>query len=314
MFCPINLHKHTLYICFTVCVIISSLQHASGITFQAVPWLGLLVADLSPRMPGLAPGAVYAVFVLDKLVLGQVFLRVLRFSPVSIILPWLSILISYMWMNNMPVEGRSSQTQTHPIDMNMNDNHVSETTGREKQPQMETQTQLAKSKTYPGGRCMDGLSWFEEPRAVEMTSSNKSRKQIWKCSQYGIWAENQPPDWWREPLKQGEGGGNRGNGAHASKNPRQLENRSARKQDGNRNVATRHRVSFQAHNAELRHGTERSGTSEHREYNRFSGSSYISQKETGPCYPLGTIGIVPRAYEGMEGKNNKNKEMKSRKM
>jgi hypothetical protein len=31
----------------------------------------------------------------------------------------------------------------------------------------------------------------------------------------------------------------------------------------------------------------------------------------GPYYPLGT---TPRAYEGMEGRKNKNKEMRSRKM
>jgi hypothetical protein len=39
-----------------------------------------------------------------------------------------------------------------------------------------------------------------------------------------------------------------------------------------------------------------------------------------PYYPLGTIGTVPRAhdmfraYEGMEGRKNKNKELKSREM
>jgi hypothetical protein len=31
---------------------------------------------------------------------------------------------------------------------------------------------------------------------------------------------------------------------------------------------------------------------------------------SGPYYPLGTIDTVPRAYEGMEGRKNKNKEMK----
>jgi hypothetical protein len=34
---------------------------------------------------------------------------------------------------------------------------------------------------------------------------------------------------------------------------------------------------------------------------------------SGSYYPLGTIGTVPRAYEGMEERKNKNKEMKSRK-
>jgi hypothetical protein len=33
-----------------------------------------------------------------------------------------------------------------------------------------------------------------------------------------------------------------------------------------------------------------------------------------PVLPLSTIDTVPRAYEGMEGRKNKNKAMKSRKM
>jgi hypothetical protein len=39
-----------------------------------------------------------------------------------------------------------------------------------------------------------------------------------------------------------------------------------------------------------------------------------SALKTGPYYPLGTIGTVPRAYEGMEGRKNKNREVKNRKM
>jgi hypothetical protein len=45
-----------------------------------VPWLRWLVADLSPRRPGFDPGSIYVGFVLDKVSLGQVFPRVLRFS------------------------------------------------------------------------------------------------------------------------------------------------------------------------------------------------------------------------------------------
>jgi hypothetical protein len=33
-----------------------------------------------------------------------------------------------------------------------------------------------------------------------------------------------------------------------------------------------------------------------------------------PYYPLGTTDTMPRAYEGMEGRRNKNKEMRNRKM
>jgi hypothetical protein len=55
-----------------------------------VPWLKRLVAGLSPRTPGL----IHMGFVVDKVALGQVFLRVLRFSPVSIIPPLLHIHLS----------------------------------------------------------------------------------------------------------------------------------------------------------------------------------------------------------------------------
>jgi hypothetical protein len=34
----------------------------------------------------------------------------------------------------------------------------------------------------------------------------------------------------------------------------------------------------------------------------------------GPYYPLGTIGAVPRAYEGMEGRKDINKEIKNKKI
>jgi hypothetical protein len=53
-------------------------------------WLRSLVAGLSPRRPG----SIHVGFVVDKVAPGQVFLRVLRFSPVNIIPPSLSELIS----------------------------------------------------------------------------------------------------------------------------------------------------------------------------------------------------------------------------
>jgi hypothetical protein len=53
----------------------------------AVPWLRRLVTGLSPRRPGFDPGSVHVGFVVDKVALGQAFLRVLRFSPVSLIPP-----------------------------------------------------------------------------------------------------------------------------------------------------------------------------------------------------------------------------------
>jgi hypothetical protein len=73
---------------------------------QTVPWLRRLVAGLSVRRPG----SVHVEFVVDKVALGQVFLRVLRFSPVNIILLWLSILIYNLGVNNRPIGGRSSET------------------------------------------------------------------------------------------------------------------------------------------------------------------------------------------------------------
>jgi hypothetical protein len=59
----------------------SSLDYILG---QAVPWMRSLVAGLSPRRPGFAPGSIHMGFVVDKVSLGQVFLRVLRFYPVNI--------------------------------------------------------------------------------------------------------------------------------------------------------------------------------------------------------------------------------------
>jgi hypothetical protein len=48
---------------------------------RAVPWLRRLVIDLSPRRPVFEPGSMHVGFVVDKVALGQVFLRVLRFFP-----------------------------------------------------------------------------------------------------------------------------------------------------------------------------------------------------------------------------------------
>jgi hypothetical protein len=42
---------------------------------------------LPPRRPGFDPGSVHVGFVMDKVALGQVFSRILRFSPVNFIPP-----------------------------------------------------------------------------------------------------------------------------------------------------------------------------------------------------------------------------------
>jgi len=52
--------------------------------------------------------------------LVQDLIKVLRFILVSIIQQLLSILICHMGTNNKPVAGRSSETLSHPIDINRN--------------------------------------------------------------------------------------------------------------------------------------------------------------------------------------------------
>jgi hypothetical protein len=52
---------------------------------------------------------------------GRALSKRCSISPVSIIPPWALILIYHPGMSNRPVGGRSSETWSHPIDMN-NDN------------------------------------------------------------------------------------------------------------------------------------------------------------------------------------------------
>ena len=62
--------------------------------FNAVLWFRLLLAGLSPWRLGFIPRPVHVGFVVDKVALGQVSLRVCRFFPVSIIPPMLHTLLS----------------------------------------------------------------------------------------------------------------------------------------------------------------------------------------------------------------------------
>jgi hypothetical protein len=81
-------------------------------------WLRRLGISLSLLRTGFVPGSVHVGFVVHKVVLGQVSLRGHWFrlsvsfhcgSPCSYII----------WgMNSRPVGSRSSETQSHPIDMN----------------------------------------------------------------------------------------------------------------------------------------------------------------------------------------------------
>jgi hypothetical protein len=61
---------------------------------MAMPWLKWLVTGLSLQRAGFLPKSIHVGFVVDKVALGQVFLRVLRFSPVIIIPPLLHIHLS----------------------------------------------------------------------------------------------------------------------------------------------------------------------------------------------------------------------------
>jgi hypothetical protein len=61
--------------------------------------------------------------VVDKVALGQVLLQVLRFFPDDIIPPSLSTLMYYRGINHRPASGRISETSSHHIDMNNNNNN-----------------------------------------------------------------------------------------------------------------------------------------------------------------------------------------------
>jgi hypothetical protein len=80
---------------------------------ELVKKFGRLVAGLSPRRPGFAPGPIYVGFVVDRVALGQVLLRVLRFSPVIIIPPGFHAHIS---SEGRPVGDCSSETWSHPVE------------------------------------------------------------------------------------------------------------------------------------------------------------------------------------------------------
>jgi hypothetical protein len=93
-------------------------QQLSTTLHKAMPWLKRLVAGLSPRRPGFAPGSIHAGFVVDKVALGQVFVRVPRF-PLSISFHRRSPNSYHLGKNNMSGSGSSSET-SHPIISSIN--------------------------------------------------------------------------------------------------------------------------------------------------------------------------------------------------
>jgi hypothetical protein len=77
---------------------------------EAVLGLRWLVAGLSPRSTGFAAGSIHVGFVVDKVALGQVFLRVLRFFPCQYH-STVALQTHIIWgMNNMSVSVSSSET------------------------------------------------------------------------------------------------------------------------------------------------------------------------------------------------------------
>jgi hypothetical protein len=56
---------------------------AKGLRNAEKPWFMRLVAGLSPLRPGIDPMSVHVGFVVDRMAMGQVFFRLLNFSPVS---------------------------------------------------------------------------------------------------------------------------------------------------------------------------------------------------------------------------------------
>jgi hypothetical protein len=73
------------FVCHRDALIISLLSPQIYCMAVAVPWLRRLVGGLSPRRPKFDPRSVHVGFAVDKVALGQVFPRVLRFSPVNFI-------------------------------------------------------------------------------------------------------------------------------------------------------------------------------------------------------------------------------------
>jgi hypothetical protein len=82
-----------------------------------VPCRTRLVAGHSPRWPGF----VQVGFVVEKGTVGRFCFRVPRFFHVSMIPPWLSILMNHLGMINRSVSGHSSETCSHRIHMNSNE-------------------------------------------------------------------------------------------------------------------------------------------------------------------------------------------------
>jgi hypothetical protein len=79
-----------------------------------------IVVCLSPGRPGFALRSVHVRFVVDKVALGQVFIRVLRFSLVNISFHRGSPYSYIIWGNNRPVGGLIWESWFYAIDVDIN--------------------------------------------------------------------------------------------------------------------------------------------------------------------------------------------------
>ena len=79
-----------------------------------MPWLKLSVARLSQRRFGLNPRPVHVGFVVDKLALGQGYVRVIRFSPVSSI-PLVHDSHSFVYKRRYTISAADSVVKTRII-------------------------------------------------------------------------------------------------------------------------------------------------------------------------------------------------------
>jgi hypothetical protein len=86
-----------------------SMRNAMGLWQIGLRWL---VVSLSLWRPRFISVSVHVGFVVDEVALGQVFLQVLQFSPVSILPPLLILTRIMWWINYRLTACRSSETFT----------------------------------------------------------------------------------------------------------------------------------------------------------------------------------------------------------
>jgi hypothetical protein len=107
---------HTRFVRIPVSCNLSQIIHSMKYDRHGIRWL---VAGFSSQRPGFEPESYHVRFVAVKVALGQVFFFLFLGSPVSIIPPWLSILVYYLGDKKKSVGGCSSETLSHHIHMDI---------------------------------------------------------------------------------------------------------------------------------------------------------------------------------------------------